>query len=360
MAKVSLSLRDAETRADGTAPLYLVCRHRGARAVLSLGITLHPRDWNARTREVRRSHPDAERLSVHLRRVLHEAQAELTALVLAPGERVTAARLRDLMKAKLHGPTDTAAHASGPPDFLVYARELVDGYRQRGQYGTWEVYRAAVDKLAAFHARDIGLSENSLRPLPFDAVSPRLARRFHAHLLAPKHEGGLGNGPNTAAKAIQTLRSFYKCAMDEGAVAYGPNPWHAVTARRVQARKDKLSVDEVRLLASAELSGPGDGLLRDVRDWWLFAFYAGGMRFSDVATLERRHLEVKPSVASEPGEARDEVRALYRMGKTKDLHGVLLVPPAVVILDRFGWRAKRDSERVFPILDGYDLSAHAA
>ncbi len=61
MAKVTLALRDAETRADGTAPLYLVCRHGGARAVLALGLSLRPRDWNARARELRRSHPDAER-----------------------------------------------------------------------------------------------------------------------------------------------------------------------------------------------------------------------------------------------------------------------------------------------------------
>ena len=359
MAKVTIALHEAEARADGTAPLYLVCRHRGARAVLSLGLALRPRDWNDRSREVRKTHPDADRLNEHLRRVLHAGQAALTDLVLAPGERVSAGRIRDRVRAGLDdagatGPGEGAGEGapsapsdSPASDFLAYARELVEGYRVRGQYGTWEVYRAAVEKLAAFHAREGGRPRGGLA-LPFGDVTPRLARRFYAHLVAPADEGGLGNGPNTALKAVHTLRSFYKRAMEEGATPYGPNPFHAVKAARVTAEKEKLSIDEVRRLAHAALDGPTDGLLRDVRDWWLFAFYAGGMRFSDVATLERRHLSEDPATG--------EVRAFYRMGKTKDLHGVLLVPAAVAILDRFGWRQKRGPERVFPVLDGYDLS----
>src|SRR5690606_33688794 len=117
--------------------------------------------------------------------------------------------------------------------------------------------------------------------------------------------------------------------------------------KKARAQKQKLTLDEVRTLARCTLP---PGRVRDVRDWWLFAFYAGGMRFSDVALLKRKHLRV---TKTDEGE---EVRVFYRMGKTKELHGVLLVPEAVAILDRRGWREKAPDERVFEILDGYDLS----
>ena len=44
------------------------------------------------------------------------------------------------------------------------------------------------------------------------------------------------------------------------------------------------------------------------------------------------------------------------MGKTEDIHGVLLVGEAVDILDRYGWRDQEPDDLVFPLLRGYDLT----
>lgn len=351
MAKVSIKLTDSEKRKNGEAPLYLVCRHRDARAKLSLGMTLRPKDWNDRTGEVRKTHPQHVRLNRHLQRVLADAQDELTALTLdgpERGERVTAARIRDRVQARIDG--DGADADEEPPlDFFGYTREVVEGYRQRGQFGTWEVYRAALNKLEAFWQRESGREE-----LPFDEVTPRLLRRFHNHLVTPKKEGGVGNNANTAHKAFMSLGRFYRQALQEGLAPFGPDPFKAVKVKKVPVQKEKLTIDEVRTLAGADL-GPEDSLLNRVREWFIFAFFAGGMRFSDVATLRRRHLVISEA-SSEDDERNEEVRVRYRMGKTKDLHAVLLVPEAVAILERRGWREKAPEERVFEILDGYDLS----
>lgn len=347
MAKVSIQLSESEKRKSGEAPLYLACRHRDARAKLSLGMTVKPKDWHDRTGEVRKTHPHHRRLNRHLKRTLADAEEELAALVLdgpARGERVTAARIRDRVQARLNG-DEAAAGEEAPLDFLGYADEVVDGYRQRGQFGTWEVYVAALNKLKAFYERETGRDV-----LPFEDVTPRLLRRFHAYLLAPKSEGGVGNNENTAHKAFMSLGRFYRQALQEGLAPFGPDPFRAVKVKKVPVQKEKLTIDEVRTLAHADL-GPEDGLLNRVREWWMFAFYAGGMRFSDVATLRRRHL-----VMSVDDDGDEEVRVRYRMKKTKDLHAVLLVPEAVAILDRRGWREKDSDERVFEVLDGYDLT----
>ena len=51
-----------------------------------------------------------------------------------------------------------------------------------------------------------------------------------------------------------------------------------------------------------------------------------------------------------------ELRVFYRMQKTKDLHGVLLVAPARAMLEAAGWSEKKPDDLIFPILKGYDLS----
>lgn len=349
MAKVTIKMSVSEKRAGGEAPLYVVARHQDARAKLSTGITLRPRDWNDKAGEVRKTHPQHVRLNRHVQSLLSEAQDELADLVLdgpRRGERVTATVIRDRVRARIGDVPEALVEA--PVDFLAFTREVVDGYRDRGQFGTWEVYSAALGKLAAFWTRESGRAA-----LPFEDVTPGLLRRFHAHLLRPELEGGVGNGPNTAHKAFTSLSRFYKQALDEGVAPFGPNPFKQVKVRKVPVQKKKLTIDEVRALASADL-GDADGLLNRVREWWLFAFYSGGMRFSDVALLERQHL------VTSIGPGGEEVRVNYQMKKTGDLHSLLLVPEAVAILDRRGWRSKGPRELVFEILDGYDLSTPEA
>jgi site-specific recombinase XerD len=354
VASVKITLRASERRTDGTAPLYLTCRHGDARAVLSLGLTLRPKDWNDRSASVRKSHPEADRLNEHLQHTLARAQAELTTLALSPTERVTAARLRDRVRAAVmpepEAPADGAPGTGLDADFLAYARDVLEGYRTRGQISTFRAYRSGLRKLAAWHRRETGRDA-----LPFREVTPRLVRRFHAHLAAPKPDG-CGNRPNTVHKAVTSVAKLYRQAVEEGAAPYGPDPFKAVKLKKERARKRKLSLDEVRALARCTLP---PGRIRGVRDWWLFAFYAGGMRFSDVALLKRKHLRVTGTPDDEGG-PREEVRVFYRMGKTKELHGVLLAPEAVAILDRRGWRGKAADERVFEILDGYDLTTPQA
>ena len=64
------------------------------------------------------------------------------------------------------------------------------------------------------------------------------------------------------------------------------------------------------------------------------------MRFSDVATLKRKHLSGG--------------RIQYKMKKTSEAAGVPIVDKATAILDRYDDRPKKPQARVFPILDQYD------
>ena len=163
------------------------------RAVLSLGLAVRPRHWNDRTSTVRKTHSEADRLNEHLQHRLAKAQAEVTTLA---SERVTAARPCDRVCAVVRPDTLQAASEEAgtglDAGFFAYARDVLQGYRTRGQINTFQAYRSGLRKLAAWHRRETGREQ-----LTFREVTPRLVRRFHAHLAAPKEDGGCGNRPNT-------------------------------------------------------------------------------------------------------------------------------------------------------------------
>lgn len=336
MAKVTLRLWEDKRSPSKEAPVYLVIRHGNTRATLATGIALNPKDWNARTSEPRKSAPEYSRIKNYLDELVADAGRIITEIItegLEPEAALVKRRLEEEMGRH-------QAQREAPPCFIQLCLELLETYRAHDRVQTYLAYRTAVRKLAAFVAgtdyKEITDEEVAKVHLPFDRVTPAFLRRFHASLS--------GNSANTQHKNIMTLKSFYRQAMEDGTIPWGPNPFDSLTVRKEEAVKEKISIDEMRRLASLVLDE--SSLLADVRAWFLFAFYAGGMRFSDVATMERRHLEVRG----------EEVRSLYRMGKTKGVHGVLLIQEAVDILDRYNWREKKPEERVFPILDGYDLS----
>ena len=354
MAKASILLRPAEARDDGRAPLYLVIRHSDRRAVLSLvglGIEpVRPSQWNARLGELRSGAPGRTAANDEIARVLRAAHAAINAaekLRRETGAEINPAQLRDEVRDMV-----APGHGGAPDEpgvcFASYSREMVAGYEARGQYGTWESYRAALDKLLRYVDGAPGPKAPGGREwrrydvigIPFETLTPRRVRLFYDWLLSPT---GACNRLNTARKAVQTLRTFHKRAIED-AVTIGPNPWMAVTPKSERARKRKLTTDELRAVLTADIE---PGLLRDVRDWFGFAFYAGGMRFGDVATLRREHLD---EVEGPDG---TEWRVSYRMGKTEDLHGVVLTADAVACLDRAardGWRTAPASSLLFRAL----------
>ena len=63
MSKVSIVQLKARKRSDGTVPLYLVLRNKKERSTVALNVSLHPRHWNEKRREVRKSYHEHRKLN---------------------------------------------------------------------------------------------------------------------------------------------------------------------------------------------------------------------------------------------------------------------------------------------------------
>ena len=323
MARVAIV---AKAEKAGALPLYLRVHAEGKDRYVSLGMKVKPKDWNADRAEVRRSHPQAVPMNRTLttvrggaERILANARADAQ----AEGRGV---RLRDVLPAlrRLARPETATPEAKGRGGAFAFMEARIRDRAAEGKIASARKYKVVLKKLRAFAgAADID----------FDRIDVAFVRDFEHYLKAE-----CGNGINTTEKNLATLRAVLREAISRGRMKQGDYPFFGVQLRRKKVTKPTLTTDEIDALAAVD---PGaDEWARWARDLWLFAFYAGGMRFGDVARL--RWEDVRGG------------RLRYSMGKTGEVQSLVLIPPAAAVLDAYRHR-EGGHERVFPILDGYDM-----
>lgn len=321
MARSSIVLREDRTGSDGTAPLYLRLSHGSTERYVSLRLRVKPRDWNDRRGEVRRSDPDFEeknRAVQRAERVGESVVARVPELsLLAP---VTAGRLRDEAKARLFPAEKRKAEG-----FLSYLARRV-AHEERRRVNTGRNYRGAYRRFAETVGED---------DVAWDSVTASVVRRHLQRL----REEGLSEG--SVHHHYTLLRSTWRRAVKEGATTVA-DPFALVDVKRPRRRRPKLSMKEVQALASVRLDDEGE---REARDLWMFAFYAWGMRWSDVCLLTRDALV----------ERADGWRLVYREKKGGDPIDLPLVEEARQYAAPF-MLVQREHDLVFPMLEKYDLS----
>ncbi len=326
MASLTVQCRTERTESNGYAPVRLRISHSGKRKFVSLDLDVLASKWNKDRQRVTRSHPDKSRINARLSEVESVAQRVVSRLQSA-GEVITASRIQQVVKEELFGEEEE----SGYDDFIAFAWDEVEAYRRRDQMTTFRHYRTGIRKFLDFLEDESEQSREDIT-LSFDALTVQLIREFRNHMYEVR-----GNAPNTVGKTLTQIKTMWNAAVKEGHA--DRDPWSKITIDSAPSQKEKLDFKEIEALEEVDL--PEEGSDRRALDYFLFALYGGGMRFSDVAMLEHRHL--------------DGGRIQYKMKKTSEGAGVPIVDKAEAILDRYDNRPQEPESRVFPILDGYDL-----
>ena len=324
MATLSLQVREARADSQGYAPVRLRISHRGKRRFVSFDLSVLVSKWSRDRQLVSRSHPQAQRVNRRLREVMAQAQAALTELETS-GAVVTAQRVKQAIEEELHGPAAGLELPEGPAGFIEYWRRELAGYERRGQYGTHKSYRSIFRKFKEFLQAELGESE-----IGFEQIDPRLIRDFRTYCYEERK-----NSANTVGKALNILRTMVRSAMQEGYIERSDYPFEHITIDSEPVQKELLTPEQIEQLDQVELEP--DSVLAEVRRWFMFAYQAGGMRFSDVATLRPDHIKGG--------------RIYYRMEKTSDAVGVPLTTRAREILAHY---KPLTGPWVFPILEGVD------
>ncbi|MEL6706016.1 MAG: site-specific integrase [Bacteroidota bacterium] len=295
-----LVLRTSKTRADGKVPVYLRITANRKTRMRSTGIYVEPKHWNGRRGEVRASHDISDALNAKLRDLLLEAQQH--ALDASSAEAVVS---------ELDG---------GAGSLTGYFERFIASLEEKGAHWEWKKYRTTLAKLQGCLGKE----------LSWDAVGREQLVRFECYLRSVRK-----NSPNTVHKELTRLRRVYKQAIRDGALKPAQDPFLVYEKpKRQRIERRKLTLEEVERLAAL---GKEDGLQPGsvnvlARDVFVFAFYAVGMRFGDVALLK--------------GDSIKGDRVEYRMMKTGTPMSVPLSEPALRIADVY---ADADTY-LFPLL----------
>ncbi|HEX9951748.1 MAG TPA: tyrosine-type recombinase/integrase, partial [Rubricoccaceae bacterium] len=164
---------------------------------------------------------------------------------------------------------------------------------------------------------------------------------------------GDGLKQNYVRKVLTCVRTACRQAIRVGEAPAGwADPFERLQGdpllRTERVEKGRLTHGEIAALAAVRAE-PGS-MVEVVRDAFVLAFYAGGMRFGDAALL--RWADVERDAGGAPN------RLVYRAEKTRKPTAVPAVPEAAEVLVRYDGLARADGF-VFPLLDGYDLSTPA-
>ena len=328
---INAVLRKNKTNAKGTAPVYLRFSDVRSTRYVSLGIRVKPSQWNDRQGKVRKSHANEEALNALIADRLAEAQGEVLDAK-RDGETATPAALKSAL----------THQAERDADFLAYAMGQAELLESEGRSYTARKWRSITGKLRRFLATP--RRNEDAATLPFSELTPDVLAQFEAHLRAPKPKGW-GNAPNTVRDSMRVLKIIYNRAVRDETAQHLPDPFRRYKPPKgTKARRHKLALEEVKRMEALEL--PTGGYLWHARNYFLFAFYTGGIRFGDVAKMRREALHVTS----------DGTYLRYKQSKTGSAMTMQLVPPALALLERYPSDApeRKGSPFLFPMLDGAD------
>ena len=219
-------------------------------------------------------------------------------------------------------------HYLNPPKEKVYLftdifQEQIEGYRDKGKFRTAKKWGVILGHIHNFQKG---------KPLPVDKADLRWFTSFENYL----HREGLSI--NTIHGYLKAIRTCFRQA-ETMRISGVDTTIKNVRLKTSTNYKEKLDPEEVIQLQELDLhSSPKKEIIRDA---WLFAFYAYGMRFSDLATLRWENIEG------------NKIR--YTMQKTGKEFSQILPPDALTLLEKYMPENHRPKAMIFPILrSGFD------
>ena len=320
MPTVTSILRRQKMDKRGRCPIWLRISDGNGDRYQSLGVKVTRSQWNKRKGRVNSDHPNYHQVNLLLQRKEAEAEEEILKMQLG-GKQPSADQVME------------SIIAEGSGDFFAFTEDHLQDLLARDKIARYRRLKATLEKLKSFAGA----------PLPFEKITVALLHDFESYCL------GVGNKQSTAATNLSDIRALFNQAERFDLTGDTRNPFRRFTIKQGETpERVKLSFDEIERLKELDLSG--DAFCEMARDFFLVAFYSGGIRFSDVATMT--HARIVPGPDGLPD------RLAYTAGKTGKQRSLKITPPAKKILERYLDTDVRADAFIFPFLEGYDLTTH--
>ena len=193
-------------------------------------------------------------------------------------------------------------------NLISFMKEVAEGLRKSGNYGTAHVYRSSMNAIIAF---------NGSRNLSFKKVNQEFLKSFESYLR------GRNCSWNTVSTYMRTLRAVYNRAVDRHLAPYVPHHFRYVyTGTRADRKRalDKEDMERLMKELPKQLCQDNKELQR-TRGLFFLMFLLRGIPFVDLAYLKKHDIDGNVMT--------------YRRRKTGRLLTVTLVPEAMKLIKRY-------------------------
>lgn len=293
MATVSIYL-DTRASGNGEAPVKASINCNSKTALISLGVKLHPSQWD-KARKVVVNHPNKKYLNMFLagRKLAIEAEIlKLSELGRLKG--LTAGQIKDAVEGELF--PEKRAKAEREYTFL-YRYEQYMSLNKREN--TTESYEWALTRLKRF--------DPSLHLRTFEDITTDYLNRLIAS------SGDLK--PNSVNIMLRNVRAVFNDAIDAGVtIAY---PFRRISIKPSPTMKKALTAEQMRML----LSIPVEPWQEEYRDMFKLMFFLRGINAIDLFS----------ATSSQVVNGRLE----YRRSKVGSLFSVKIEPEAWAIIEKY-------------------------
>ena len=189
-------------------------------------------------------------------------------------------------------------------NLISFMKEVANGLRESGNYGTAHIYRSSMSAVISFHG-----SEN----LPFRKVTQEFLKNFETYLR------GRDCSWNTVSTYMRTLRAVYNRAVDRHLAVYVPHHFRYVYTGTKADRKRALDKEDMERFPNQLRLRTRD--LQRARALFLLMFMLRGIPFVDLAYLKKRDIEGNVLT--------------YRRRKTGRMLTVTLLPEAMKLIRQY-------------------------
>ena len=308
-ASLSVVCYKSKTLSTGKHPLMLrICKDRKLKYI-SLGISIHAKDWDFTKNEPKPKCPDGELIQ----KIILDKKVEYQKQILefnAEQKEYTATSLAESKKKKYALKT-----------VKEFYNQLIDDFKTEGKIGNWKVYKTSYNNLKNFTNLDI----------PFGDIDVAWLNRYESWFKSK------GCKETTISLQFRTLRSAYNKAIQAKAVSNRSYPFNEYKISKFDTSTEKRAISKEDIIKIMQLDLVNQSnIVQFSRDLFMFSYLTGGINFSDVANLKIDNIV--------------DNQLQYKRQKTGKRINLTLQAEALKILNHYSANRNKDNY-LFPILD---------
>jgi site-specific recombinase XerD len=307
MASIKLILRTNKVDQSGHSPLYIRLIKDRKTKFVAVGVKLKESEWDDDKQRVKKNHPNSARMNAAISQKVADAEAQVADLE-RKVKSVSANKLKEAIKGK------------EIPNFFQFSLKRCENIRGSVSISTYRNYILYLKKFEDW----VGTND-----LCFDQVTVTLLKDYLAYM-----SNELNNGNTTQRYSIMILAIMFKEAIKEDIIPEYMYPFSKLNLKKDPTKRMFLSKEQIEALSKLELKDKA--IL--ARDLFIFAIYAGGLRFSDVIGLQYKHFN------SEENRIKKTIR------KTKREHQFKIGNTALGILNKYIKTNADKDDFIFPLV----------